>query len=69
MKLLIKVLLELILFGLALATKCDRTPEGATTSQSPADGRFKLRILGDPDRYIPGENYTSKVFFALMQIF
>lgn len=58
--LLIKVLFELILFSLAYATKCDRTPEGVSTSQSSADGRFKLRILGDPHTYVPGENYTSE---------
>lgn len=42
------------------ALKCDRTPEGMSVLRSASDGRFKLRILGEPDRYIPGENYTSK---------
>lgn len=42
------------------AVKCDRTPEGTSALRSPSDGRFKLRILGEPDRFIPGENYTSK---------
>lgn len=45
------------------ALKCDRQPEGTSAIRSPADGRFKLRILGEPDRYIPGENYTSKSIF------
>lgn len=64
--LLIKVLFELISLSLVYATKCDRSPEGVTTSQSPADGRFKLRILGDPHSYVPGENYTSEfLLFAL----
>lgn len=47
------------------ALKCDRIPEGTAAIRSPADGRFKLRILGEPDRYIPGENYTSKKDFLL----
>lgn len=46
--------------SISYALKCDRTPEGIIASRSPSDGRFKLRILGEPDRYIPGENYTSK---------
>ena len=41
--------------------RCDRAPEGSSANKSPPDGRFRLRILGDPDRYIPGENYTSKL--------
>jgi spondin-1 len=45
---------------ISTSSKCDRTPEGILASRTPSDGRFKLRILGDPDRYIPGENYTSK---------
>lgn len=62
--LLIKVLFELISLSLVYATKCDRSPEGVTTSQSPADGRFKLRILGDPHSYVPGENYTSEFLLS-----
>lgn len=60
MKLLIYVLI--VCNGLLFANglKCDRTPEASSANKSPPDGRFKLRILGDPDRYIPGENYTSE---------
>lgn len=50
-----------IVINFAFASRCDRTPEGTLALRSPSDGRFKLRILGEPDRYIPGENYTSKV--------
>lgn len=46
--------------GVVSSSKCDRFPENSVNNKSPADGRYKLRILGDPDRYIPGENYTSK---------
>lgn len=41
------------------ASKCDRTPEGSSASKSPPDGRFRLRILNDPIRYMPGETYNS----------
>lgn len=46
----------------SLALKCDRVPEGAGANKSPADGRFRIRITGNPERYIPGEVYTSKSF-------
>lgn len=59
-----KLLLCFVLVNIEIkvtnASKCDRTPEGTSAVRSPSDGRFKLRILGEPDRYIPGENYTSK---------
>lgn len=45
--------------------RCDRAPEGSSANKSPPDGRFRLRILGDPDRYIPGENYTSKYLIGI----
>lgn len=51
------------------AAKCDRTPEGTTVNRSPSDGRFKLRILGDPDSYVAGENYTSKSFRIYLCLF
>lgn len=49
----------------SIAVKCDRTPEGTTANRSPSDSRFKLRILGEPDRYIPEENYTSNKLWPL----
>lgn len=42
------------------ASKCDRIPDGTGSSKSPPDGRFRLRIINDPVRYIPGETYKSK---------
>lgn len=38
--------------------KCDRVPEGSGAAKSPADGRFRIRIQGNPERYTPGEIYT-----------
>jgi hypothetical protein len=43
--------------------RCDRTPEGTTSSKSPADGRFRLRIAGNPEHYTPGETYNSEYRF------
>lgn len=50
----------------ASLSKCDRIPENSTVNKSPVDGRYKLRILGDPEKYIPGENYTSKYACLLL---
>lgn len=53
----------------ASAVRCDRTPEGSGASKSPADGRFRLRISGNPDKYVPGESYTiSLVGIRSMQV-
>lgn len=43
------------------APKCDRVPEGTSVTKSPPDGRFRLRISTDPQYYIPGETYNSKI--------
>lgn len=48
----------------AVALRCDRTPEGSGASKSPADGRFRLRISGNPDKYVPGETYTSEYWLC-----
>ena len=60
-------LVLLVLIGIVLIMtqsvegfKCDRTPEGSTAIKSPADGRFLIRISGNPQRYVAGERYTSK---------
>lgn len=40
--------------------RCDRTPDGVTGPPTPADGKFILEISGNPETYVPGEQYTSK---------
>ncbi|XP_063703310.1 spondin-1 [Culicoides brevitarsis] len=44
------------------AIRCDRSPEGFSASKSPADGRFRLKITGNPERYAPGEVYTITLY-------
>lgn len=51
--------LSLIHISVVAAIRCDRNPEGFSTNKSPADGRFRLKITGNPERYAPGEVYTS----------
>lgn len=48
------------------ASKCDRMPEGTGVAKSPPDGRFRLRISTDPQYYIPGETYNSKMINHLV---
>ncbi|XP_046394012.1 spondin-1-like isoform X2 [Ischnura elegans] len=45
--------------GVASAGRCDREPEEArSTPRTPADGRFRIRVSGNPDKYVPREVYT-----------
>lgn len=46
--------------NIVTAIRCDRSPEGFSANKSPADGRFRLKITGNPERYAPGEVYTCK---------
>lgn len=55
------VLLQLLdATQLARAVRCDRSPEGSGANKSPADGRFRLRISGNADKYVPGGSYTKR---------
>lgn len=47
-------------FVVVSSSKCDRSPEASSAGKSPPDGRFRLKIINDPVRYIPGETYTSE---------
>ncbi|KFB49774.1 f-spondin [Anopheles sinensis] len=64
------VLLQLLdATQLARAVRCDRSPEGSGANKSPADGRFRLRISGNADKYVPGGSYTiSLVGIRSMQV-
>jgi spondin-1 len=59
-----KLWLIIVLVSCALVVvsslKCDRTPEGSSAKKSPPDGRYKLKIQHDPQRFIAGESYNSK---------
>lgn len=52
--------LAAIQVNLTTALRCDRTPEGYRPEKSPSDGRFMLKISGDPERYTPGERYNGE---------
>lgn len=41
--------------------RCDRTPEGVVSTKSLANGRFSLKISGNPDKYVPGTAYTVSI--------
>jgi hypothetical protein len=47
-------------YSIISANKCDRTPEGFVASKSPANGKFRIRITGNPERYSPGQVYQSE---------
>ncbi|XP_017772069.1 PREDICTED: spondin-1 isoform X2 [Nicrophorus vespilloides] len=40
------------------ALRCDRTPEGTFSPRTRADGRFVIEVSGNPDTYVPGEQYN-----------
>lgn len=41
-----------------VALRCDRTPEAAQGLRSTSDGRFHIEVSGNPETYVPGEQYT-----------
>jgi hypothetical protein len=65
-QLVVCLLLVAILQG-ACAFHCDREPEGHMLPKSGADNRFKIKISGNPDKYVPGEVYTGERLRWLLQ--
>ena len=65
---LLKLVLLVLIGTVLIATqsvgglKCNRVPDGSTAIKSPADGRFLIRIIGNPVKYTPGESYNSEYF-------
>ncbi|KAJ4450855.1 hypothetical protein ANN_02286 [Periplaneta americana] len=49
------------------AVRCDREPPGHTSLKSEADNRFKIKISGNPDKYVPGEVYTEYLPIAVQK--
>lgn len=37
---------------------CDRSPPDKRSPKTPGDNGFRIRISGNPDKYVPGEIYT-----------
>ncbi|XP_044730866.1 spondin-1-like isoform X3 [Chrysoperla carnea] len=41
--------------------RCDRIPKGRVPPQSTPDGRFEVKISGNPTLYVPGQVYTVSI--------
>lgn len=41
--------------------RCDRIPEGVVGLPSKPHGIYKLEISGNPDNYVPGDEYTGEI--------
>lgn len=52
--------LLLLLVERSISLRCDRTPEGARTPRTQTGHNYVIEISGNPDTYVPGEQYTSK---------
>ena len=46
--------------GLADYT-CNRVPYNVQTPKVPGDNGYKIKIGGNPERYVPGEVYTGEL--------
>jgi len=68
--------LKWLLVGLSVAclqsgaqsARCDREPEGRLSQKSPVDGRFRIKVSGNPEKYVPGEVYTGEYNSAPLKI-
>lgn len=47
--------------GNATSLRCDLTPAGIVAERTRKDvGRYSIEISGNPETYVPGEQYTGK---------
>nr|CAH7757582.1 unnamed protein product [Callosobruchus chinensis] len=43
-----------------IGLRCDMIPEGVVAPRYKQDlGRYKIEVSGNPDAYVPGEQYTG----------
>jgi len=61
------MLKPVLLIGLftCILGECPRIPSiyHSKVEKFPGDNGYKIKINGDPDKYIPGKLYTCKCFF------
>ncbi|PSN42107.1 Spondin-1 [Blattella germanica] len=55
---MLKILLAVATFNGVWAIRCNREPQNSHTPKSLTDNRFQLRVYGNPDKYVPGGEYT-----------
>ena len=41
--------------------RCKREPENTQVPVTPGSNGFRIKISGNPEKYVPGEVYTSKM--------
>lgn len=58
---LLLIALLLIAAGRSASLRCDLTPAGILAERTRKDvGRYSIEISGNPETYVPGEQYTGK---------
>lgn len=56
----ITVFLCLLISGGKTSLRCDLTPAGIVAERTRKDvGRYSIEISGNPEAYVPGEQYTG----------
>ena len=48
-------------YGNTFQTTCNREPQGVTAPQTKGNNGFKIKLSGNPEKYVPGEMYTGNV--------
>ena len=56
-----------LLISEGIATKCSREPPTTVMPKTPGDKDFKIVISGNPNKYVPGELYTGKLYMDNIQ--
>lgn len=62
MRKILECLILLSLFGRSVLyspNRCNYVPDILSNGKSPADGRFVVRLDGNIEKYVSGEEYTS----------
>ncbi|CAL4072077.1 unnamed protein product, partial [Meganyctiphanes norvegica] len=53
----------------AQSSACSRAPHNTKTYKQNGDGRFRIKISGNPDNYVPGEVYTVSLEGERSQVY
>lgn len=53
------VVLESTMVVVTATMNCNRQPYNTQTEKEPGDNGYKIKISGNPEKYVPGEVYTG----------
>ena len=54
-------------YGTNFQTSCNREPPNVSAPQTKGNNGFKIKLSGNPEKYVPGEMYTGNTNLFILR--